>query len=620
MKERYSRYIPVIAILAVFVLLGAALIGRDWWLEGSSRKDEITILENAKWNVPAAAQLEGSARSKATCLYLWDSRDEDSAVLHRQMPRILSDMRVGYREVDLGKEEAPDWEGYETVIAGFSDYQANSGLMMELVEWMGDGGQLMLPMVPESGSVLNYMSQKIGIMNSGGRRYAPASVRVVSDAFLCGDKTEYKIDFPYESALSVELTEACRVHITAGEDAVPLLWEYGSGEGKAVVVNLGWYDQEYRGIYAAAFSLLGDYCAWPVINGSAFYIDAFPFPLSDGTNGYITEVYGERVDLYEFYVQIWWKDLMELADAYGISFTASLLEENSYDFEPPFEEAQMQNRYAYFASMLINNGGELGLYGYSRLPLILEEEAGAYAEANLQTESLWGSREDMAASLKEAERFYKGLLSGQEMTVYVPPANLLSEEGLDVLHETLPQIRAVAGSYFSQGEIGGTEFSVDGNGMIFTPRITEGSRVTENGMLASFSELNLHYVNTHSIAPSNVVNADEGAEEGWPALLEQITEYEEWLAGAAPGLRKLNGSELAAAVQRFYYLDVEARDTVEGMELRFANFQDEAWLLVRFNEWEPDLQKVTGGKLEKLQGNLYLLEAEEETVSVPKKA
>jgi hypothetical protein len=40
-----------------------------------------------------------------------------------------------------------------------------------------------------------------------------------------------------------------------------------------VVVNLGIYVKAVRGIFSAAYSLLSDCTIYPVINGSAFYLD-----------------------------------------------------------------------------------------------------------------------------------------------------------------------------------------------------------------------------------------------------------------------------------------------------------------------------------------------------------
>ena len=49
--------------------------------------------------------------------------------------------------------------------------------------------------------------------------------------------------------------------------------------GTAVMCNIGIYGKVFRGFYASAFSLLGSATAYPAINSSAFYLDAFSSPV-----------------------------------------------------------------------------------------------------------------------------------------------------------------------------------------------------------------------------------------------------------------------------------------------------------------------------------------------------
>ena len=81
-----------------------------------------------------------------------------------------------------------------------------------------------------------------------------------------------------------------------------------------VFMNFGIMGKAYRGIYAAAYSLLNDAFAWPVINGSAFYLDDFPSPVPSGTSTYVERDYG--ISVGDFYTNVWWPDLMELAEKY----------------------------------------------------------------------------------------------------------------------------------------------------------------------------------------------------------------------------------------------------------------------------------------------------------------
>ena len=50
------------------------------------------------------------------------------------------------------------------------------------------------------------------------------------------------------------------------------------------------------------------------------------------------------------------------------------------------------------------------------------------------------------------------------------------------------------------------------------------------------------------------------------------------------------------------------------MEISIENFYDEAQFMIRFNEKNPD--KVYGGELTHLTGNLYILRAIEDKVTI----
>lgn len=621
MDRRHKRYIPVIIVLGIFLILTVALLGQYGWMLNLSSDVDLDILDSDSF---AEKDMETDGQDGTECLYLWDSTDENSVVFHNEMPQILHDMKVAYTEVDLSKEELPDLEPFEIVITGFTNYQDNRDVILAVTDWMEAGGSLFIPQVPENGSAYEFMSSRIGVANMGTVYYRVEGIRITDDFILKGNTDDYSIAFPFESALPVELDDECEVHmVTADEREVPVLWETDAKKGHVVVVNLGHYEKSLRGIYSSAYSLLSEYCIWPVINSSAFYLDGFPFPLSQEKNRYITDVYGENMDLYSFYVREWWNDLMSLSGRYDVKYTASLLENNDNDVDPPYEEKGSTNRYQYFISVLLELEGELGLYGYNQQPLVLrssalrtdeEEELPDY-EDDLGL-NFWNSTSDMEGALKETVRFQKSLTDETVMQVYVPPSDILSEEGLDAVKNSVTDIRSVAGTYIDGGYAQGQEYEVDEDGMIMTPRITSGCLFDDEMKLRALSELNFHYITSHSMSPSDVINPDAGADEGWPALYESLEVYEEWIDSAAPDIRKQTGSETAGAVQRFYYADAEEEETDAGLEIHINNFQDEAWFMIRLNEWKPDLEKTEGGELERLTGDLYLLRADSEDVTV----
>ena len=317
------------------------------------------------------------------------------------------------------------------------------------------------------------------------------------------------------------------------------------------------------------------------------------------------------MDIKDFYTQVWWNDMYNLADRYGVRYTGLVIEAYSDQVQGPFDRNDDQRRYQYFGNMLLDQGGEIGFHGYNHMPLCLNNFnfGGQY-----DSYRHWNSREDMAASIRELNEFCSSLFPKEQFQVYVPPSNILSEEGRRLLAEDFPQIKAIASVYLPGGLAYEQEFEVSEDGIIETPRIISGYLLDDYMQLASMAELNFHFVNTHFQHPDDVLDEDRGAALGWPELHRRISEFMGWLYGAAPEIRNLTGTELAGAVQRYDALKVGRKQEEGSLKLTLDGFADEAWLFVRVNEGKPG--KVEGGSMSQVSEGLYLLRADASQVKI----
>ena len=62
--------------------------------------------------------------------------------------------------------------------------------------------------------------------------------------------------------------------------------------------------------------------------------------------------------------------------------------------------------------------------------------------------SLWESYGAMKKAMTELIRFGKEMFPGTELSVYVPPSNVLSDEGREMIVKEFPEIRTIASNYF----------------------------------------------------------------------------------------------------------------------------------------------------------------------------
>ena len=196
------------------------------------------------------------------------------------------------------------------------------------------------------------------------------------------------------------------------------------------------------GINAASISLLEDCFAYPVINGSTFYIDDFPSPVPEGDGKYITRDY--NLSISNFYSQVWWNDIYDFGKEYGIRYTGLVIEEYSDVVKGTFERNEDIERYLYFGNMLLQSGGEIGIHGYNHMPLVLQN----FDYKNLYDEYVqWSDVGDIRNAVNEVIGFTKGLFPDEQVQVYVPPSNILSKEGRGVLNDSGIEIKEIYRSY-----------------------------------------------------------------------------------------------------------------------------------------------------------------------------
>lgn len=542
-------------------------------------------------------------------LVVTDSRDPSSMLAKEQFQQIFKDMKVGYNLIDIATESFPDVKSYEKVVMLVSQLDDLDQELIALRDWVESGGYVQFALTLQKSSHLSLIEQALGIKQSQAEHGLVDKLYIEPD-FMIGGGREYIIEEPFDSALKVDLSEKAKVHVSRkeGPGVLPLIWEHAYGKGKFVIDNFGIYNKVTRGLYAASYNLLGKVASYPVINGSVFYLDDFPAPVPSGDGKYVKRDY--NLNVADFYTNIWWVDMLSFVDKYGIKYTGATIENYEDDTSGNVHGQDDISRFVYFGNMLLRSGGEIGYHGYNHQPLSPKslDYKGVYSYHTWEELA-------MVSAMKELVRFNEELFPNVEKSVYVPPSNVLSAEGRKVLVEEIPEIKTIASSYFPGDFAYDQEFEWASDGMVEQPRIISGGMLDDFMQLAAFSELNMHFVNSHFIHPDDTLDVDRGAELGWAVLKSNLEHYISWLKSSAPDLRDLTGSQLSGAIQRYSALVPKQERTATGIEWTFDHFYDEVYLFVRINEGQVG-SHVNGGTLTHLTGNLYLLKATQAKVTM----
>lgn len=603
-KIRNFQFKGILMILGCFILIAAALFAERSGVQYQEKKRQISYIDKDK----IITEKEAADSLKKTCLVLRDSSQKESEQAWIEFQRIFMDMRVGTDVIDIQKDTIPDLDAYETVVLLLSDLDPLKEKVLDICEWVEDGGSAMFALTLQKNTYVSLIEQKLGIISSGYENTEVDSIYFDKE-FLIGGGQAYTIMDPYDSAWEVELAETARVYARVGDQSgTPVIWEEDYGKGRFVVDNFGLYEKAVRGFYAASYSLLTDAGVYPVINGSVFYLDDFPSPVPGGDGTYVRRDY--NTNIADFYSNIWWPDMMSLAAEHGVRYTGVMIENYEDETDGEIVKQTDTQRFQYFGNMILHQGGELGYHEYNHQPLSLSN----VDYGDVLPYKTWISMKAMQDALGELIRFGKEMFPGTELSVYVPPSNVLSEEGRKMLAEKFPEIRTIASNYFSGEYAYVQEFETADDGIVEQPRIISGAIIDDYMQMAALSELNMHFVNSHFMHPDDLLDKDRGAALGWEKLRARLDEYMTWMNESAPSLRNLTGSELAGAVQRYGALTVDKEITDQEIRIHLGNFYDEAYLMVRINDGTP--RQVTGGELTNVTGNLYLLHAQESEVVI----
>lgn len=605
LKEiRNFQFKGILVILGCFLMMAVILFAERAGIHYQEKKRQISYIDRDR----IVTEKEVVSSLKKSCLVLMDSSQEESIQAWTQFRQIFMDMRVGTEVVDLQKQTLPELEPYETVTVLLKSLEPLKENVLDICSWVKEGGSVLFALTLQKETYVSMIEQKLGIISSGYQNAEVSSIYFEKD-FLIGGGRSYMITDPFDSAWEVQLDETARVYARIGdENGMPLIWERNYGKGKFVIDNFGLTEKAVRGFYAASYSLLTDAGVYPVINGSVFYLDDFPSPVPSGDGTYVRRDY--NTSIAEFYSNVWWPDMMTLAAKHGVKYTGVIIENYEDDTDGEITEQTDVQRFQYFGNMILHQGGELGYHGYNHQPLSLSN----VDYGTVLPYKTWTSLDAMEKAVDELIRFGKKMFPATELSVYVPPSNVLSEEGRKLLGEKFPEIRSIASNYFSGEFAYVQEFETAEDGIVEQPRIISGAVIDDYMQMAALSELNMHFINSHFMHPDDLLDEDRGAALGWEKLKKRLDEYMTWLNESAEELRNLTGSELAGAVQRYGALTVDKEITEKEIRLHLGHLYDEAYLMVRINEGKPG--DVTGGELVNITGNLYLLRAEESEVVI----
>ena len=562
----------------------------------------------------------GNVTDESRVLVLVNKKDETDKAAAEEMELVLTNMKVKWTEGEIGRFNLKKGLAYyDYLILGSADWNLFDSDMGEVMSWVEKGGKMMNLRTPEPTATFLATAHNLGIINGGDHYTGITGLHLEGDAMIgAREKSSYSFMLEkgesLQTSLQVELDPSCRVYVKSEDKKVPLIWSLDRGRGRISVINDDLTAKYQRGFYCLAYTLLDDYSIYPVMNASAFYLDDFPSPVPEGNSKYIRRDYG--LDTASFYSTIWWPTVMGWEKKYGIKHTGVIIEEYNDQVSGEYKRNPSTSLFLRNGNMLLNNGGELGYHGYNHQPLGLKGKDG---DIQFGSYKLWSSMDAMKASLRELHDFSRNLFPTNSFQVYVPPSNIISENGLKAIRQETPNIKIIASSYLASSEEPAyvQEFGINKKtGFVDTPRITSGCQIDDYAMLTALSELNFQMVQSHFLHPDDAMDPDRGAAEGWEKMSSDFEKYLNFIYQSVPMIRNTTGSELGSATVAYTRLQMKREEKKRGISVRLGEFTGDQYFLLRVNDQRKKKLKTSHCTLKKITGDLYLVHTTSRNFSV----
>ena len=149
----------MLVILGVFLMIAVFLFAERSGIQYTEKNRKVAYLSQEE---VVTEQMAAKSLPK-TCLVLRNSEDA-----WEQFQQIFKDMKVGTDVVDLQSASSiPDYHAYETVVVLLSDVSPLKENLMELCDWVSEGGNVLFALTLQKTAYSSVIEQKLGIVSSG---------------------------------------------------------------------------------------------------------------------------------------------------------------------------------------------------------------------------------------------------------------------------------------------------------------------------------------------------------------------------------------------------------------------------------------------------------------------
>ena len=544
---------------------------------------------------PLSADIPDSA-SFLKYLIVYDSSEANSIATHSQIDKVLDYMKVDHDSIDISKASDINTDEYDCIVFSFESLDLLKESLPGYMEYIEQGGTMIFAIRPVIDPAFRSISSFLAIGQYDGIEDNARGIKAEEPLIIGIEGLEVDHDFIQNSSIDAELDrDKDTILYLSTYDKIPLLWETRYGRGKFIIFNGTMLNAKInRGIISNIITLSRDTFIYPIANIKMVHIDDFPAPIPQGTDESIMEEFSRTIP--QFFREVWWSDMIKLSKRYDLVYSSFVTENYGNDTEPPFDDSGKigENSFLFYSKELLNLGGEIGLHGFNHQPLALE----GHIKQDLGYNS-WNSQEDMEESLKELQDFINSILRNYTMKSYVPPSNILSDEGRAAVISAVGDLEVIASVYLQndEGDAYVQEFEVASDGIVEFPRISSGNYHEPDMMWSIYNVLNLHGIFSHFIHPDDIIDPERSRGQSWSVMLE---EFEAILSDVEEGFSWLKSYTISEGSQELRkYLDIKPHIEYRGsiVNIYCEDFRPDAYFIMRSGKDIKDSEDIEYHKI-----------------------
>ncbi|HIW33995.1 MAG TPA: DUF2194 domain-containing protein [Candidatus Paenibacillus intestinavium] len=547
-----------------------------------------------------------SSSSDNHCI-VTDSEDSLSNEMEDNFAEVYRYIKQPYTIQDVGKETIT-MSSCSAVIM-ISSLEKMGDYIEDIEHYVDNGGHFFLARMDHPGNVLTQIYRKLGI-NNYWFVIGNTDVRFTSNLLIGQKDVVFEDDYFYNDSLSLELDSASKL-LATGKDQTPLIWEVDYGEGSFMVYNgnnLGM--KANRGLVVGCISLMIPNYIYPVFNSKIFYIDDYPAPMSQEIN---VQLYNEyRKNIAAFFKDIWWPDMIKAARKYDLKYTAVAIQDYNDDVTYPFGSMHKDDftNLIVYGREVLKSGGEIGIHGYNHQPLQFRKDIADFYEYKK-----WESIDDIEASIEEVVEYMAQAFPNYSPVSYVPPSNIISEEGRKALVEKWPDFRVIS-SLYEEDPLDYAyvqEYEIASDGIIEMPRVTSGYADAADTKWLEANVMTSLGIISHFIHPDDIFDTHRSGDKNWSQLYEGFESMLHRMEVTYPWLRAQTSSEAALSMGYVLSSQITRNTSDNQVEVSITNQAVTQYFILRT---EKKIGKLVDCNVNKIDENTYLVTADSEHFTI----